>query len=195
MDRMWTRLKIWPWRRDTSPPETPDQAETVLEVAQDHSVTVLFVCMGNICRSPMAEGVLRRRLEQDTALPSIGVDSAGTHSYHVGAPPDQRAQAAAARRGIDISAQRARRVVDADFERFDYILAMDRDNLDVLLEAAAEEFHHKIRLFLDFSRANPRGDVPDPYYGGTTGFERVLDLVEEAADGLIEDMRRAGRRD
>ena len=155
--------------------------------------SVLFVCMGNICRSPMAEGVFRYRLGQRGDVTSFDIDSAGTHGYHEGSPPDHRAQAAAARRGIDISSLAARRVVADDFERFDVILAMDADNLDYLLELSEPEHHEKIRLFLDYSRTRRGEEVPDPYYGGPTGFERVLDMIEEATEALLADLT-TGRR-
>lgn len=158
---------------------------------------VLLVCMGNICRSPMAEGVLRHRLaERELPLP-VEIDSAGTHGYHHGAPPDPRAQAAALRRGVDISGLRARRVIPEDFERFDLVIAMDDDNHAALLELAAEEHHQKVRLLLEFAGDAGRRSVPDPYYGGTLGFERVLDLVEEAMAGLLDELQNiaARRRD
>lgn len=152
------------------------------------AVRVLLVCMGNICRSPMAEGVLRHRLgERELPLPVV-VDSAGTHGYHEGAPPDPRAQAAAQRRGIDISGLRARRVTPADFEQFDLVVAMDDENRTALLALAAEEHHGKVRLLLEFATEPPLRSVPDPYYGGTLGFERVLDLVEEAMNGLLDEL-------
>lgn len=154
-------------------------------------VRVLFVCMGNICRSPIVEGVFRKCLEIRASALVIEVDSAGTHSYHVDASPDHRAQSAAGRRGIDISTLRARRVEAADFERFDYILAMDQLNLETLRAEASAEYHDKIRLFMDFSRANPGAEVPDPYYGSANGFERVLDLAEEAAEGLLIELEKA----
>jgi len=148
--------------------------------------------MGNICRSPMAEGVLRSRLA-DRRLPAvIEVDSAGTHSYHEGAPPDPRAQSAARRRGIDISALRARRVVPGDFERFDLILAMDEENRSALLGVAGQEHHGKIRLLLEFAPGLAERSVPDPYYGGLLGFEKVLDMVEEAMAGLLDELERLG---
>lgn len=115
------------------------------------------------------------------------IDSAGTHAYHVGNPPDRRAAAAAERRGISLFDLRARRVSDEDFERFDYIIAMDEDNLDHLKEQSPPEFHAKVRLFLEYSAGTER-EVPDPYYGGNSGFERVLDLVEEASRGLLETL-------
>ena len=117
----------------------------------------------------------------------IVVDSAGTHAYHVGDPPDRRAKAAAERRGISLGDIRARRVSDEDFERFDYIIAMDRDNLERLKDQAASEHHKKVRLFLEFASVRER-EIPDPYYGGAAGFERVLDLVEDASRGLLETL-------
>jgi len=163
------------------------------------SVRVLMVCMGNICRSPMAEGILRQRVAERGLSLSVEIDSAGTHSYHFGAPPDPRAQAAALRRGVDISALRARRVLPADFERFDLLLAMDEDNRSALLELADAEHHHKVRLLLDFAGSGltegvGRRSVPDPYYGGMLGFERVLDLVEEAMAGLLDEVERIAAR-
>lgn len=152
------------------------------------TVHVLFVCMGNICRSPMAEGVFRQRVEQLAGDFAIEIDSAGTHGYHDGSPPDERAQAAATRRGIDISSLAARRVAAEDFDRFDFILAMDAENLEFLLDYSGAEHREKIRLLLDYSLTREGGEVPDPYYGGPTGFERVLDLIEEAADRLLEDV-------
>ncbi len=152
-------------------------------------VSVLFVCMGNICRSPTAEGVFRKVVEDAGLSEQIHIDSAGTHAYHTGEAPDHRAQSAALRRGIDMKGQRARRVVDADFARFDLILAMDRLNLETLRDRAAEDSLARIRLFLEYSDSSHGADVPDPYYGGTAGFERVLDLVEEAAAGLLRDIR------
>ena len=156
-------------------------------MADGETVSVLFVCMGNICRSPTAEGVFRHMLAE-AGLEHIEVDSAGTHAYHVGEPPDRRSQAAAERRGIETLADiRARRVAAADFERFDYILAMDRDNLALLIDQADAEHHDKIRLFLQFGTGHER-EVPDPYYGGATGFERVLDLIEDASTGLMREL-------
>jgi protein-tyrosine phosphatase len=149
--------------------------------------SVLFVCMGNICRSPTAEGVFRHRIVEAGLQEQIIVDSAGTHAYHVGSPPDRRANAAAERRGISLGELRARRVSEADFERFDYIIAMDEDNVAHLKEEAPPEYHSKVRLFLEFSSGKER-EVPDPYYGGSSGFERVLDLVEEASRGLLETL-------
>jgi protein-tyrosine phosphatase len=150
---------------------------------------VLFVCMGNICRSPTAEGVFRDHVSRHAPDLAIEIDSAGTHDYHVGEPPDSRAQRAAARRGIDLSGLRARQVADVDFERFDLILAMDPLNHVTLLDRSAPEFHSRIRLLLEFAPGAGRPDVPDPYYGGASGFEEVLDLVEQASVGLLEEIR------
>jgi protein-tyrosine phosphatase len=150
-------------------------------------VSVLFVCMGNICRSPTAEGVFRHLVAERGLVDRIDVDSAGTHAYHVGEPPDRRAQAAAAQRGVSLADIRARRFGVADFERFDFILAMDRDNLNLLSEQADASQRRKLHLFLDFS-SGAESEVPDPYYGGATGFERVLDLVEDASRGLLETL-------
>jgi protein-tyrosine phosphatase len=157
-------------------------------------VGILFVCMGNICRSPTAEAVFRQLIAAEAPDLPLRIDSAGTHGYHVGAPPDPRTQAAARRRGIDMSAQRARRLVRADFERFDYVLVMDERNREDALEIAPATHSATLRLFLEYAPAVGRVEVPDPYYGGDTGFEEVLDLVEEASRGLLEELRaRAGR--
>lgn len=152
-------------------------------------VKVLLVCMGNICRSPTAEGVLRSHAERTGLSDHMEIDSAGTHGYHVGAPPDPRSQKAAARRGYDLSKLRARRVAKGDFQHYDFILAMDRDNLALLEEACPQEERHRLGLFLDYARNFGESEVPDPYYGGPDGFERVLDLIEDAAAGLIETLR------
>lgn len=151
-------------------------------------VSVLFVCMGNICRSPTAEGVFRRHVAEAGLDDLFEIDSAGTHAYHVGEPPDRRAQEAATRRGFSLDDIRARRVAAGDFERFHHIIAMDEDNLVMLHEQADATHREKIRLFLEFG-SGPETEVPDPYYGGATGFERVLDLVEDASRGLLERLR------
>jgi len=153
----------------------------------DHRV--LFVCMGNICRSPTAAGVFRQHVESHAPDLRVVVDSAGTHAYHTGEPPDPRAQRAAERRGIDLSRARARRITDKDFARFDVVVAMDKLNLATLREQCAPEFHERIRLLLEFTDRSGDLDVPDPYYGGTAGFERVLDLVEEGSRGLLDYLR------
>jgi protein-tyrosine phosphatase len=150
---------------------------------------VLFVCMGNICRSPTAEGVFRHKVEQNNLQEQISIDSAGTHAYHVGKPPDQRAQDAALKRDIDLSQQRARRVSADDFSEFDYIIAMDESNLDDLLSICPAGHEDRLHLFLAFSDSENR-EVPDPYYGQGRGFEIVLNLVEDAAEGLLEHIRK-----
>ncbi len=152
-------------------------------------VTVLFVCMGNICRSPMAEGIFRREIAKAGLQDKIVMDSAGTHSYHVGAPPDTRAQGAIKKRGVDISDLRGRQVADTDFDKFDYILAMDSDNLRLLKHQAPAGKHEKIRLLLSFSQQYRNQEVPDPYYGGAHGFEENLDMIEDAVAGLIAEIR------
>jgi len=151
-------------------------------------ISVLMVCMGNICRSPTAEGVFRYVVEEAGFADRFLIDSAGTHAYHVGEPADRRARQAAERRGISLEGIAARRVRDEDFAGFDYIVAMDQLNHVTLVDQADTEYHDKIRLFLEFS-SGYEGDVPDPYYGGSAGFERVLDLVEEASRGLLETLR------
>jgi protein-tyrosine phosphatase len=145
---------------------------------------VLFVCMGNICRSPTAEGVFRAYVRRHAPDVAVEIDSAGTHDYHVGEPPDRRSIAAARRRGIDLSGLRARQVTATDFERFDLIVAMDRLNHVTLLDRSPGQYHSRIRTLLEFA-AGRGHDVPDPYYGGPEGFETVLDLVEAAAPGLL----------
>ncbi len=150
-------------------------------------VSVLFVCMGNICRSPTAEGVFRHFVQEAGLADRIKIDSAGTHAYHTGEPADRRASAAAERRGYSLADIRARRVQAEDFENFNYIVAMDRLNHVTLIDRADAEHHDKIRLFLEFSSAE-EDEVPDPYYGGAAGFDRVLDLVEEASRGLLETL-------
>jgi protein-tyrosine phosphatase len=154
---------------------------------------ILFVCLGNICRSPTAEAVLRTLAAREAPELSIEVDSAGTAGYHVGEPPDPRTRAAAARRGYQMQALRARIVEPADFERFDLILAMDEENLRVLRGRAPAVAHERLRLFLEFAPAGAPAEVPDPYYGGPNGFEEVLDLAEAAARGLLDHVRRRAR--
>ncbi len=150
--------------------------------------SVLFVCMGNICRSPTAEAVFRQKIEAAGLSDDILVDSAGTHDYHIGHSPDERAARAARSRGYDMSGIKARQVERGDFLKFDYILAMDRQNLAMLQRVAGPELQGKARLFMEFSKEFTEKEVPDPYYGGARGFERVLDMVESAASGLIEEI-------
>ncbi len=151
---------------------------------------ILFVCLGNICRSPMAEGVVRAELARRGLLDRVELDSAGTGDWHVGEPPDPRARQAAAARGVDISGLRGRQVSPADFSRFDLILAMDRDNYADLLALAGDAHAHKVRLFLEFARDGNGDEVPDPYFGGPEGFEHVLDLLQDAAAGLADHIER-----
>lgn len=147
---------------------------------------VLFVCMGNICRSPTAEGIFRQLLQQERLEDRFEVDSAGTHGYHVGEPPDSRTQRAAASRGYDLSQMRARKVAPQDLEYFDLILAMDKSNLDNLRRMCGPEKHHKLHLFMDFASNYDDDEVPDPYYGLGHGFDLVIDMVEDAAQGLLK---------
>lgn len=149
---------------------------------------VLFVCMGNICRSPTAEGVFRHLVEEQGLSEKIIIDSAGTHDYHIGDAPDARSQAAAARRGYDLSSLRARQVMRDDFRTFDYVLAMDEANLGLLLQQCPDDCRERLKLFLEFADDGALREVPDPYYGGARGFEEVLDLVEHAARGLLRDI-------
>ncbi len=155
-------------------------------------IKVLFVCMGNICRSPTAEGVFTKIIREQSLEDRFLVDSAGTHAYHVGEAPDLRAQRAARDRDVELQHIRARKVVIGDFTDFDYILAMDGDNYETLLQACPEEAVHKIRYFLEYAPHLPVREVPDPYYGGKYGFERVIDLVEEAATGFLETLKKTG---
>lgn len=153
-------------------------------------IGVLFVCMGNICRSPTAHGVFEKMVEDAGLAPFIEVDSAGTHAYHVGNPPDPRAQKTALGRGVDLSRQRARKAAEEDFERFDYVIAMDRDNLDNLLSLAPEHHREKLHLLLDFAPELGVREVPDPYFGGTRGFDKVYDLVSDASAALLAIIRK-----
>jgi protein-tyrosine phosphatase len=156
-------------------------------------VKILFVCLGNICRSPTAEVVLRTLAAREAPELELEIDSAGTGAYHVGEPPDPRTREAGARRGYDLAAPRARIVEPADFERFDLILAMDREILRVLRRRAPSAAEERLRLFLEFAPEAGPDDVPDPYYGGPNGFEEVLDLVEAATRGLLAHLRRQSR--
>jgi protein-tyrosine phosphatase len=150
-------------------------------------VRVLFVCLGNICRSPLAQGVFEDVLRREELEDVVFVDSAGTGSWHVGSPPDNRAQRSAAARGLDLSAQRARRISPDDCEVFDYILTMDEENYQTV--ASLCRGSAVVRPFLDFAPHSPEREVPDPYGGGPDRFELVLDLVAEASEGLLDDIR------
>ena len=149
---------------------------------------ILFVCLGNICRSPMAEGVFRRVAEEEGLIDRFEIDSAGLGDWHIGQAPDHRAQKAARSRGVDISDQSARQVVDEDFDRFDLLLVMDRSNYAELKARAPHEARAKIRPFLDFAPHVGTSDVPDPFFGGAEGFDRALDLIEAAARGLLASL-------
>ena len=151
---------------------------------------ILFVCLGNICRSPTAEVVFRAVASREAPDFVLEIDSAGTAGYHVGELPDQRTRQAAARRGYDLSALRARVVEPRDYEYYDLILAMDRENLRALERRAPEHTRDRLRLFLEFAPETGISEVPDPYYGGPNGFEDVLDLIEAASRGLIQHLRR-----
>jgi protein-tyrosine phosphatase len=156
-------------------------------------VKILFVCLGNICRSPTAEAVFRAVAAREAPELMIEVDSAGTAGYHIGEPPDLRMRQAATRRGYDMSPLRARIVEPRDFEVFDLILAMDRENLNVLHHRAPAHARDRVRLFLEFTPDATATEVPDPYYGGPNGFEEVLDLVESATQGLLQHLRQRTR--
>ncbi len=151
--------------------------------------SVLFVCTGNICRSPTAEGAFRALLKANGLSEAVIVDSAGTGSWHVGESPDARASEAALRRGIDIANQRARQVKAEDFDLFDLVIAMDEGHYQQLQRLCPDHQRHRLRLFLDFAPALGVRDVPDPYYGGPDGFETVLDMIEAASAGLLAEIR------
>ncbi len=155
---------------------------------------ILFVCLGNICRSPTAEVVFRDIAAREAPELTLQIDSAGTAAYHVGQAPDPRTRAAALRRGYDLSPLRARVVEPPDFEEFDLILAMDGENLSDLKRRAPHDARERVRLFLEFAPELSTNDVPDPYYGGENGFEEVLDLVEAASRGLLRHVREQMRR-
>jgi protein-tyrosine phosphatase len=168
-------LKLWPFGKAGTavPPEC----------------SVLMVCMGNICRSPTAEAVLRYRLAQAGLADRVAVDSAGTYGGHAGDPPDPRAQRHAARRGVDLSRLRARKIVPDDFRRFGLILAMDQDNLDALARIRPADAPSPQLLMAFARRSAGAKEVPDPYYGGPEGFEHVLDLIEDACDGVVDQLK------
>lgn len=147
--------------------------------------SVLFVCMGNICRSPTAEGVFRAKVRAAGLDRRVRIDSAGTHAFHVGSPPDRRSQRHASQRGYDLSSLRARAVEEADFARFDLLLAMDWDNLALLEQQCPPQYASRCRLFMSFAPQAPMAAVPDPYYGTERDFEQALDLIEQGCDGLL----------
>ncbi len=151
-------------------------------------VKVLFVCMGNICRSPTAEGVFTQLVKQARLSEQIYIDSAGTHDYNLGKPPDSRSQVAALKRGIDLSGLRARQVTQASLTEFDYVLAMDRANLKSLQLLCPPGQEHKLHLFLNFAPDNDTQEVPDPFYGENSGFKHVLDLSQAASTGLLTEI-------
>ena len=155
-------------------------------------IKILFVCMGNICRSPTAEGVFSALVAKKKLSEHFKIDSAGTHAYHIGDAPDLRAQKAARDRGVELKHLRARKVVDVDFEQFDYILVMDDENYQAVDQSCPDEFKHKVALFLDYAPHLASREVPDPYYGGAYGFERVLDMVEAASEGLLTALQQRG---
>jgi protein-tyrosine phosphatase len=165
-----------------------DRVNGAFGLGEPSHMRILFICMGNICRSPTAEGVFRHVMATQAPQLQIEIDSAGTHDYHVGAPPDRRSIAAAKRRGIDLSALRARMVATEDFSHYDLILAMDEENLSELKRRAPPAHHERIRLMMEFAPQAASRTVPDPYYGGAQGFEEVLDLLEEAASGLMQEL-------
>jgi len=152
-------------------------------------VTVLFVCMGNICRSPTAHGVFRDKIAAAGLADAVTVVSAGTHGYHVGAEPDERSQEHALRRGYDLSALRASRLSAQDCVKADHILVMDEANLRDTLVVCPEPHQHKVRLFTSHGQKVKAREVPDPYYGGAQGFERVLDIIEDASNGLLAHLQ------
>ncbi len=156
-----------------------------------HDTSIVFICMGNICRSPTAEGVFRHKARAAGLIERIAIDSAGTHDYHPGSPPDARSQHHARQRGYDLSSLRARALREADIERFDWLIVMDDLNYSTVRKRMANEHHHKLRLLTEFCRAHQTREVPDPYYGEREDFERVLDLVEDGCDGLLANLREA----
>lgn len=153
------------------------------------TISVLFVCLGNICRSPTAHGIFEHKIREAGLSEQVEIDSAGTAAWHIGKSPDARSAAAAFQRGYDLSHLRARQADEADFEHYDYILAMDESNLMDLRALSPANYRGHLGLFLEFARTFNEREVPDPYYGGNQGFEHVLDLVEDACEGLLNDVR------
>ena len=171
----------------------PAPTERRVALRPSGATQVLFVCMGNICRSPTAEGVFRNKVQARGMQRRISADSAGTGKYHLGSPPDRRAVALAEKRGYDLSGLCARQVEERDFARFDHVLAMDKINLAALHQISPHDYMSKIRLFTEFSAKYPYAEIPDPYFGGMEGFELVLDMVEDAAQGLLDYIVIGGR--
>jgi protein-tyrosine phosphatase len=165
--------------------------DSSIEFEMETMVKVLFVCMGNICRSPTSQAVFEKLVIDAGLVDKIHADSAGTHAYHVDNPPDKRAQAVAKKRGYDLSHLRARRTNALDFEEYDYIVAMDYLNVEHLYEICPPGQEDKVRLLMQFAMNCTEEEVPDPYYGARSGFERVLDLVEEASRGLLAQIRQS----
>ncbi len=159
------------------------------QVISMKKISVLFCCMGNICRSPTAEAVFRAKVAEAGMDQHIMIDSVGTHDYHIGDPPDGRTQRAAAKRGYDMSMLRGRQVEVADFSRFDYVLAMDNANMAILQRLCPSDRVDRLGMFLEYAHNHEEREVPDPYYGGADGFERVLDMVEDGALGLLQHIR------
>jgi protein-tyrosine phosphatase len=170
-------------------PATDPASPQHRQVPSSANLAVLFVCMGNICRSPTAQGVFAQHAARVGLQSRLRIDSAGTHNYHPGSPPDERSQQHAAHRGYDLSGLRARQIKPVDFHTFDLILAMDWDNLALLQDEAPPHAQHKIRLLMDFAPQAGSTVVPDPYDGGAAGFEQVLDLVEQASVGLLRHVQ------
>jgi low molecular weight protein-tyrosine phosphatase len=152
-------------------------------------IRVLFVCTGNVCRSPMARGVFERALERAGLSDEVEVDAAGTHAFHLDAAADPRAQEAMARRGIDISDSRARRLAPADFRRFDYLIAMDMENYRFVEALRPQDTRPVIRLFMEYAPHFRMSEIPDPYYGSSWWFDRVLDMIDAAAEGLMAELQ------
>ncbi len=154
----------------------------------EERIRILFVCMGNICRSPSAEGLFINKVNTENSNDKFEIDSCGTHDYHLGHSPDSRTLEAAANRGIDLSNLRSRKIKYSDFEYFDLVLAMDKLNQENLMSHCPNEYRYKIKLMLDYLPGHPLDEVPDPYYGGNQGFEEVLDILEESIESLYEDI-------
>jgi len=158
-------------------------------MSEQQPVKILFVCMGNICRSPTAHGLFQRLVDEQGLGRRILVDSAGTHSYHVGNPPDSRSQATARQRGVDLSGLRARRFVSSDFVEFDYLLGMDSGNIADMHAIRPEQARARLQLMLEYSKRFSEREVPDPYFGND-GFELVFDMIDDASRGLLEHIRK-----